>query len=87
MKVLQTSPFPLGYRASDAQYSETAMWIQHAMAGLAALWRGCRNPNTITCCNKAGAKERASPVKFFWQSEGSDPLEFLPDEEAAWRQE
>jgi hypothetical protein len=36
MKVLQTSPFPLGYRASDAQYNETAVRFQHAMAGLAA---------------------------------------------------
>ena len=33
MKVLQTSPFPLGYRASDAQYSETSERFQHAMAG------------------------------------------------------
>jgi hypothetical protein len=32
MKVLQTSPFPLGYRASDAQYSETSQRFQHAMA-------------------------------------------------------
>jgi hypothetical protein len=30
MKVLQTSPFPLGYRASDAQYNETAARFQHA---------------------------------------------------------
>ena len=41
MKVLQTSPFPLGYRASDAQYNESAVRFQHAMAGLAA-----RNPST-----------------------------------------
>jgi hypothetical protein len=36
MKVLQTSPFPLGYRASDAQYNETAERFQHASAGFAA---------------------------------------------------
>jgi hypothetical protein len=36
MKVLQTSPFPLGYRAPNAQYNETAVRFQHAMAGLAA---------------------------------------------------
>src|ERR1700691_6223727 len=35
MKVLQTSPFPLGYRASEAQYNESAVLFQHAMAGLA----------------------------------------------------
>jgi hypothetical protein len=64
------------------------LWIQHAMAGLAALYRGCRDRNTITCCNKAGAKERVSPVKFLCRSEGPDPpLEFLPNEEAAWRRE
>jgi hypothetical protein len=32
MKVLQTSPFPLGYRASDAQYSERLAGFQHAGA-------------------------------------------------------
>src|ERR1700728_4227003 len=30
MKVLQTSPFPLGYRASEGQYSETSARFQPA---------------------------------------------------------
>jgi len=41
---LQTSPFPLGYRASDAQYSETALPFQHASAGLTARFSSTLRP-------------------------------------------